>query len=50
MFNLKFFLEALPIMLEGMIGIFIVTAIIILCVTALNYFTSKIGNKKSKKQ
>ncbi len=46
MFNLQFFLAALPIMLKGMVGIFIVTAIIILCVMALNYCTTKKDSKK----
>ncbi len=34
-------LEALPIMGTGMLGIFIVTGVIIGCVSLLNHFTSK---------
>ena len=39
------FLEALPYMSKGMLGIFIVTALIVLVVNALN----NIPEKKSKK-
>lgn len=46
-FNLQFLIDALPIMGKGMLGIFIVTAVIILCVTGLNYFTS--SERKAKK-
>lgn len=35
------FLQTLPIMGKGMVGIFIVTAVIILCVMILNKVTSK---------
>ncbi len=41
-------LATLPIMGKGMVGIFVVTAIIILTVTALNYLTSRKDNKKNK--
>lgn len=34
-------LEALPVMGTGYLGIFIVTGVIIVCVTLLNKFTSK---------
>lgn len=34
-------LEALPVMGTGYLGIFVVTGVIILCVTLLNKFTSK---------
>ena len=34
-------LNVLPVMCDGMLGIFIVTGIIIGCVTALNRFFSK---------
>ena len=37
--NLEYFLNALPIMGKGMLGIFIVTAVIILVVSLLNKFT-----------
>ena len=36
MLNVQAFLQTLPIMGKGMLGIFIVTAVIVLCVTALN--------------
>ena len=45
--NMELVLACLGIMGKGMIGIFIVTAVIILCVTALNYFTSP--ERKAKK-
>jgi len=38
--NVQAFLESLPIMGMGMVGIFIVTAIIIIVVSALNKFTA----------
>lgn len=41
--NFDYLLGALPIMCKGMLGIFIVTAIIVLVVTLLN----KIGSKDS---
>ena len=47
MFNVQFLLDALPIMGKGMLGIFIVTGVIILTVTVLNYFGNK--PKKDKK-
>lgn len=40
------FLESLAIMGKGMLGIFIVMGIIILCITLLNKFS---GEKKEKK-
>ncbi len=40
-FNLDYLLATLPIMGKGMVGIFVVTAIIIGTVTALNYLTSR---------
>ena len=36
MINVQAFLQTLPIMGKGMLGIFIVTAVIVLCVTVLN--------------
>lgn len=45
-FSLENLLSALPIMGKGMLGIFIVTAVIILVVTALNYTTSPREKKK----
>ena len=36
MLNVQAFLQTLPIMGKGMLGIFIVTAVIVLCVTVLN--------------
>ena len=41
------FVETLPIMGTGMLGIFVVMGIIILCVTGLNKIGS--GSKKEKK-
>lgn len=41
MFNLERFLTTLPVMVKGMLGIFIVTAIIILAIVLLNKFTKK---------
>lgn len=41
-------LATLPIMGKGMVGIFVVTAIIILTVMALNHLTSRKDKKKSK--
>ncbi len=43
-FNIDFLLNSLPIMGKGMLGIFIVTGIVVLCVTALN----SIPEKKNK--
>ncbi|HIR65147.1 MAG TPA: hypothetical protein IAB92_08100 [Candidatus Faecousia faecigallinarum] len=43
MFNVDYFLEALPIMGKGMLGIFIVTGAIILIVMLLNKLP---GNKE----
>lgn len=37
--NIDQFLMTLPVMLKGMCGIFIVTAVIILMIVALNYLT-----------
>lgn len=37
--NIEAFLDTLPIMVKGMAGIFIVTAIIILTTVLLNKFT-----------
>lgn len=39
-FNVEQFLFTLPVMLKGMGGIFIVTAVIILMIAALNHFTN----------
>ena len=40
-FNVQALLESLPYMGKGMLGIFIVTALIILTVTVLNSVTNK---------
>lgn len=45
--NIDAFLNTLPIMGKGMLGIFIVTAVIILSVMLLNKVTAKIGKKDS---
>ena len=39
--RIDLFLEALPIMGSGYLGIFIVTGVIIAAITLLNKFTSK---------
>ncbi len=46
--NLEYLLNALPIMGKGMLGIFVVTAVIILVVMALNYTTSPKAKKKKE--
>lgn len=37
--NMEYFMNVLPIMGNGMLGIFIVTGVIISCVTLLNKFS-----------
>lgn len=49
-FNVQFLIDALPIMGKGMLGIFIVTAIIILCVTVLNRITAPKKKKENTEQ
>ena len=44
--NFELFLTTLPIMLKGMLGIFIVTSIIILAMLLLNKFTNSTGSKE----
>ncbi|MEG0229840.1 MAG: hypothetical protein RR549_04305 [Oscillospiraceae bacterium] len=44
------FLSTLPIMLNGMLGIFIVTGIIILVMLVLNKITDKTKNIQNKTQ
>ena len=44
MFNIEFLMESLPYMGKGMLGIFIVTAVIVTVVNALNSLPDK-GNK-----
>jgi hypothetical protein len=39
--NIEQFLSTLPIMGKGMLGIFIVTGVLIICVFLLNKLTSK---------
>lgn len=39
--NIENFLATLPIMGKGMLGIFIVTFVIVLCMFLLNKFTNK---------
>ena len=39
--NIELFLETLPMMGKGLLGIFIVTGIIILCITILNKLTAE---------
>jgi len=38
--NFELFLYTLPVMAKGLAGIFIVTGVIILCITLLNKLTS----------
>ena len=40
------FVQTLPMLAKGMVGIFIVTAVIVLCITGLN----KMGSRKSEEQ
>ncbi len=47
--NFQAFLESLGYMGMGMLGIFIVTAVIILCIKLLNTVTSPKKNDKDKK-
>lgn len=42
--NINAMLDTLPIMAKGMLGIFIVTCVIILCITVLNKLFSKKGD------
>jgi len=39
------FMQALPILGKGMIGIFLVTGVIVLSIMALNYFGAKAEKK-----
>ena len=48
--NIDNFISTLPVMGKGMLGIFIVTAAIILTVVALNKFTSKPPKKENEEQ
>lgn len=43
--NIDAMLKTLPIMGKGMLGIFIVTCVIILCITVLNKLFSKKDNE-----
>ncbi|MEG0570307.1 MAG: hypothetical protein RR497_01540 [Oscillospiraceae bacterium] len=45
-FDVQLFLQTLPIMLQGMIGIFFVTGLIILVIFLLNKFTNKSPKKE----
>lgn len=47
-FSVENLLATLPIMGKGMVGIFVVTAIIILSVMALNHLTSRKDKKNDK--
>ncbi len=40
MLNIELFLEVLPYLFQGMLGIFLVTVVMILCVCLLNKLTS----------
>ena len=46
MLNTEQFLSTLPIMLKGLFGIFLVTAIIIVCIILMNKLTGDKGEKK----
>lgn len=39
--NIPAFMEMLPYMAKGMLGIFLVTIVIILCINLLNLLTAK---------
>ncbi len=41
LFTVDTFMQSLPILGKGMVGIFIVTGVIILSIMALNYFTAE---------
>ncbi len=40
--------DALPAALFGMVGIFAVTVVIILCITLINWSTAKLEDRKNK--
>ncbi len=44
--NVDLFLQTLPVMAKGLAGIFIVTLVIVLCITILNKATSGRGEDK----
>ncbi len=44
------FLSTLPIMLKGMAGIFLVTAVIIVIMYLLNHFAGSNGNDNQKQE
>lgn len=46
--NFELFLQTLPIMLIGMVGIFVVTALIIGAMALLNFFSTKVPTRKDK--
>ncbi len=46
--NLELFLESLPFMGKGMLGIFVVTGVVVLCVNALNSIPEKKNKRKDK--
>lgn len=45
--NVSLFLSVLPYIVKGMIGIFAVTAVIILCIVILNKTTEFFENRKN---
>ncbi|MBP3442755.1 MAG: hypothetical protein J6L62_08135 [Clostridia bacterium] len=50
MFDVQALLETLPLMGKGMLGIFVVTAIIVLVVNALNNIPEKKTKKNNKEE
>lgn len=48
--NIEAFLQTLPIMGKGMLGIFLVTGVIIGFVYLLNYVTGKIEHRSEPKE
>ncbi len=48
-FHVDLFMKALPNMLFGYLGIFLVTALIVICITVLNVLPAKIAERKAKK-
>ena len=50
MFDVQALLETLPLMGKGMLGIFVVTAIIVIVVNALNNIPEKNTKKNNKEE
>ena len=48
-FDPQAFLEALPLIGKGMLGVYVVTAVIILVVTVFNLVTNRLSKKDKNK-